>query len=226
MNAHQLTFVCISRSSSLNHLRHHRWPPARTQIQRQRLRASRSGTAEPHPDHLPDHRWEKSSSFLITICSGQSNIAIIFYEKTWHDWFQLFSIPQLLTRLLGMQSMMWERSPSKSAGPGLRLPLLVRILSCRWACHAVEILFIPAASDCVFVPARLPCGVHTIAGRQQHRAEPARVRDLSDPGGPSPRSPLQHQHLRCGGGTREWTCFCAGHYRWVSSTRYTFLNRC
>lgn len=54
-------FVGFSRCSSLSLLCHHCRPPARTQIQRQRLRAPRSGTAKPHSDYLSDYRWENPS---------------------------------------------------------------------------------------------------------------------------------------------------------------------
>lgn len=56
--------VCFSRCSSHRHIcRHHR-PPARTQIQRQCLWASTSGTAKPNSDHLPNHRWKNPSNVL------------------------------------------------------------------------------------------------------------------------------------------------------------------
>lgn len=152
-----------------------------------------------------------------------ANVAVFFTQN---------AFSQLPTLLLSMQSMMLERPLSESAGPGLRHLLPVRHLSPYVCSHVIKInnltyrsIFNMAVCIFMFVPARLPCGLHAIGGRQQYWADPARIRDLSEPGWPSTRSSLQHQHLRCGGGTGEWACFCTGQHGRISSARYTFLNR-
>lgn len=47
-----------------------------------------------------------------------------------------------------------------------------------------KIHFDMAVSNSTLLLARLPRGLHTVGGRQQHWAHPARLRDLSEPGWP------------------------------------------
>lgn len=162
----------------------------------------------------------------MTIWSGLCKCCT-FLPKIQRDWFPFFSFHQLLTPLLSTQSTRWVSPPSESAGPGLRLLLLVRNLL-QYVCLYLIFNLVSSWYKYSFYSvcaARLPCGVHAVIGRQQHWAEPARLGDLSDPGWPAPRAPLQHQHLRCGGGPGEWACVCTGQHSWIPSSRCTFLNR-
>lgn len=59
--------------------------------------------------------------FVMTISLGSCKIYRIL-----HKIFHCFPFPQLLTHQLSLLSVTWERPPFKSAGPDLRLLLLVR----------------------------------------------------------------------------------------------------
>lgn len=91
------------------------------------------------------------------------------------SFFTQNAFSQLPTLLLSMQSMMLERPLSESAGPGLRHLLPVRHLSPYVCSHVIKInnltyrsIFNMAVCIFMFVPARLPCGLHAIGGRQQY----------------------------------------------------------
>lgn len=201
-------FVCNSRSPSHHHLCHHRSTSARTQIQRQRLWATRARRAQPHSDHLTDHRW--GSILFLHLVTLNS------VERIWtHFVCSLNVLLQLLTHQPNLLLTRSGRRPSESAGPDLRL------LSQVERNPEVEDAFVsacvgmrPHACAC-----RLPGRVHSVRGGQQHWADAPKLGKLCDPGGPSSWSTVQHHHLRRGGPPGERAGFCSGHHSWFSETR-------
>lgn len=146
--------------------------------------------------------------------------------STWHKCSMFVLNPtrlfhQLLTLLPSTRWTMWQRPPSGSAGPSLWLLLQVRPYLHLCNCVGIFLFFMEPSVTSKSSSARLPCGLHTIAGRQQHWARTAWVRNLRQPGWPETWSPLQHQYLRCEGGAGERADLFPGRHWRIPSARYT-----